>query len=218
MSFRDPQTWWIFSLLPQGQYTVSIRLYITTKKVLNVSTSIVGDTSTLILRKETQLAPSARNTFLNLKKVKNIRSLKVRVRSSPHHWLLTQSLPHWSLIDSNLWVEQNVLLTNSWAGQLTVTHWQLAACEWGPLRHQARLSNTYSLGTGWVERKHIKGYLRKTVLILLCSTVNRIKITVRLRLVKIVLKVVWPSQSCWLWTISYTICWECGQVTVVGGA
>ena len=26
---------------------------------------------------------------------------------------LTQSLPHWSLIDSNLWVEQNVLLTNS---------------------------------------------------------------------------------------------------------
>ena len=131
---------------------------------------------------------------------------------------LTQSLPHWSLIDSNLWVEQNVLLTNSWAGQLTVTHWQLAACEWGPLRHQARLSNTYSLGTGWVERKHIKGYLRRTVLILLCSTVNRIKITVRLRLVKIVLKVVWPSQSCWLWTISYTICWECGQVTVVGGA
>ena len=120
MSFRDPQTWWIFSLLPQGQYTVSIRLYITTKKVLNVSTSIVGDTSTLILRKETQLAPSARNTFLNLKKVKNIRSLKVRVRSSPHHWLLTESLPQWSLIDSYRQVGPTVELTNSWAGEIPV--------------------------------------------------------------------------------------------------
>ena len=66
MSFRDPQTLRILSLLPQGQYTVSIRVYIRTKKVLNVSsTSIVGDTSTLILSKETQLTLSTRNTFLN---------------------------------------------------------------------------------------------------------------------------------------------------------
>ena len=34
MSFRDPKTWWILSLLPQGLYTVSIRLNLRAKKVL----------------------------------------------------------------------------------------------------------------------------------------------------------------------------------------
>ena len=42
-----------------------IRLQIRTKTVLNVSsTKFFWDTSTLILSKETQLAPSTRNTFL----------------------------------------------------------------------------------------------------------------------------------------------------------
>lgn len=64
MSFRDPKAWCIFSPLPQDLYTVSIRLHFRAKKVLNASsTNIVGDTSTLILRRETHLAPSTRNTF-----------------------------------------------------------------------------------------------------------------------------------------------------------
>ena len=121
MSFRDPKTWWILSLLPQVLYTISIKLHIKPKKVINVSsTNIVGDTSTLILSRETQLAPSTRNTFLNLKKVKNIRSLKVRVRSSLHHCLLTESLPQWSLIDSYHQIWPNLELTNSWAGEVPV--------------------------------------------------------------------------------------------------
>ena len=64
MSYRDPKTWWILSLSPQGLYTVSIKLHIRAKKVINVSsTNIVGDTSTLILSRETQIAPSTTNTF-----------------------------------------------------------------------------------------------------------------------------------------------------------
>ena len=58
MSFRDPQTWWILSLLPHSQYTVSIRLLIRAKKVSNVSTTnIFGDALTLILSRKLQLAP-----------------------------------------------------------------------------------------------------------------------------------------------------------------
>jgi len=72
MSFRDPKTWWILSLLPQVLYTISLNLHIRTKKVINVSsTNIVGDTSTLILSRETQLAPSTRNTLPIKKKKKN---------------------------------------------------------------------------------------------------------------------------------------------------
>ena len=120
MSFRDPHTWWILSLSPQGQYTVSIRLYIRTKEVLNVSsTSIVEDTSTLILSRETQLAPSTRNTFL-IKKQKTVRCPKARVRWPLHHWLLTESLPQWSLIDSYHQLGPTVELTNSWAGEVPV--------------------------------------------------------------------------------------------------
>ena len=120
MSFRDPKTWWILSLLPQGLYTISIKLHIRAKKVINVSsTNIVGDTSTLILSRETQLAPSTRNTFL-IKKQKTIRCPKARVRWPMHHCLLTESLPQWSLIDSYHQVGPNVELTNSWAGKVSV--------------------------------------------------------------------------------------------------
>ena len=121
MSFRDPKTWWILSLLPQGLYTVSIRLYITTKKVLNVSTSIVGDTSTLILSRETQFAPSTKNTLpIKKKKKKKVRCPKARVRWPMHHCLLTESLPQWSLIDSYHQIWPNLELTNSWAGEVPV--------------------------------------------------------------------------------------------------
>ena len=65
------------------------------------------------------------------------------------------------------------------------------ACEWGHLRHQARLSYTCCLETGWVEMKHINGKLHRAVLTLLCYIVNRIRITVRLRFVKVVLKLGW---------------------------
>ena len=120
MRFRDPKTWWILSLLPQGLYTVSIKLHIRAKKVINVSsTNIVGDTSTLILSRETQLAPSTRNTFL-IKKQKTVRCPKARVRWPMHHCLLTESLPQWSLIDSYHQVGPNVELTNSWAGEVPV--------------------------------------------------------------------------------------------------
>ena len=44
--------------------------------------------------------------------------------------------------------------------------------------------------------KHTNGYLLRAVLTLLSYTVNRITITVRLRLVKIVFKVIWTSHSC----------------------
>ena len=58
MSFREPQTWWILSLLPQGQYTVFIRLLIRAKKVSSVSTTnIFGDASTLILSRKLQRVP-----------------------------------------------------------------------------------------------------------------------------------------------------------------
>ena len=120
VSFRDPKTWWILSLWPQGLYTVSIKLHIRAKKVINVSsTNIVGDTSTLILIRETQLAPSTRNTFL-IKKQKTVRCPKARVRWPLHHWLLTESLPQWSLIDSYHQVGPNVELTNSWGGEIPV--------------------------------------------------------------------------------------------------
>ena len=133
VSFRDPKTWWILSLLPQGLYTVSIRLHIRAKKVLNAcSTNIVGDTSTLILSRETQLAPSTRNTFL-IKKQKTVRCPKARVRWPLHHWLLTESLPQWSLIDSYRQVGPTVELTNSWAGEVPVATSLTDGCIWaGP--------------------------------------------------------------------------------------
>ena len=54
--------------------------------------------------------------------------------------------------------------------------------------------------------RHTKDYLLITDPILLCYIVTRKRITVRLRLVRIVFKVGWPSHSCWLLTVSYTIC------------
>ena len=121
VSFRDPKTWWILSLWPQGLYTVSIKLHIRAKKDINVySTNIVWDTPTLILSRETQLAPDTRNTFPIRKKKKKIKVPKARVRWPMHHCLLTESLPQWSLIHSYHQVGPNVELTNSWAGKVSV--------------------------------------------------------------------------------------------------
>ena len=122
MSFRDPKTWWILSLLPQGLYTISIKLHIRAKKVINVSsTNIVGDTWALILSRETQLAPSTRNTFpIKTNKQKIVICPKVRIRWPMQHCLLTESFPQWSLIDSYHQVGPNVELNNSWAGEVPV--------------------------------------------------------------------------------------------------
>ena len=46
--------------------------------------------------------------------------------------------------------------------------------------------------------RHNNVFLLRTVLILLCYIVNRIRITLRLRSVKVVFKMGWPSHSCWL--------------------
>ena len=131
LSFRDPKTWWILSLLSRGLYTVSIKLHIRAKKVINVSsTNIVVDTWTLILSRETQLAPSTRNTFPI--KTKNIVICpKVRVRWPMQHCLFTESLPQWSLIDSCHQKGNNVELDNSSAGEvlagiLLIFGWLLA--------------------------------------------------------------------------------------------
>jgi len=122
MSFRDPKTWWILSLLPQVLYTISIKLHIKPKKVINVSsTNIDGDTSTLILSRETHLAPSTRYIYTRLKRKKNkSKCTKARVNWPMHHCLLTESLPQWSLTDRYHQVGPNVELTNSWAGEVSV--------------------------------------------------------------------------------------------------
>ena len=112
------------------------------------------------------------------------------------------SRPQYSLLDSKWGARPTVVLINSWAGQRMVTHWQLAACEWSHLRHQTRLSYTCCPGTGWVEMKHINGLLHRAVLTLLCYIVNRLRITMRLRFVKVVLKVGWLWHSYWFWHIS----------------
>ena len=128
MRFRDSKTWWILSLLPQGLYTVSIRLHIRAKTVLNAcSTNIVWDTSTLILSRETQLAPSTRNTFL-IKKQKTVRCPKARVRWTMHHCFLTESLPQWSLFESYYQVGINVDLINNWAEEVPVGITLIVSC------------------------------------------------------------------------------------------
>ena len=65
--------------------------------------------------------------------------------------------------------------------------------------------------------EHTNVYLLRAVLILLCYTVTRKRITVKLRFVNVVFNVGWPAHSCWLCTI-YTICGTCDQVAAVGGA
>ena len=131
MSFRDPRTWWILSLLPQSLYTVSIKLHIRGKKVINVSsTNIVGNTSTLILSRETQLDPSTRNTFPIKKIIIIISCWKARVRWPMHQCLLTESLCQWSLIDSYPQVGPNVELTNSWAGEVPVVTSLIVGSYW----------------------------------------------------------------------------------------
>ena len=127
VSFRDPKTWWILSLLHQGLYTVSMKLHIRAMKVINVSsTNIFGDTSTLILSRESQLAPSTRNAFTIIKK--NVKCPKARVRWPMHHYLLTESLPQWSLINRYHQVAPNVELTNSWAGEVPVSISLIIGC------------------------------------------------------------------------------------------
>ena len=135
MSFGDTKTWWILSLWPQGLYTVSMKLHIRAKEVINVSsTNIVGDTSTLILSRETHLAPSTRYIYPIKKKKKNkSKCTKARVNWPMHHCLLTESLPQWSLIDSYHQLGPTVELTNSWAGEVPVDISLIVGCLWvGP--------------------------------------------------------------------------------------
>ena len=132
MSFRDPKIWWTLSLLSQGLYTVSIKLHLRAKKVINVSsTNIVGDTWALILSRETQPAPPTRNTFPIKAKKNIVISPKVRVRGPMHHCLFTELLPQWFLIDSYHQTGHNVELDNSSAGEvlagiLLIFGWLLA--------------------------------------------------------------------------------------------
>ena len=99
MSFIYPKTWWILSLLPQGLYTVSIKLHIRAKKVINVSsTNIFGDTSTLILSRETQLAASTRNTFPIKKKCKVPKGKSQMTNAALSlDWITSPVVPHWQL-------------------------------------------------------------------------------------------------------------------------
>ena len=107
MSCRDPKTWWILSLLPQGLYTISIKLHIRAKKVIHVSsTNIFGETLALILSRETQLAPSTRNTF----PIKTNKQKKIYIYSNLSkvigqmtnaalslYWITSPVVPHWQL-------------------------------------------------------------------------------------------------------------------------
>ena len=182
MSFRDPKTWGILSLLLQGLYTVSIKLHIRAKKVINVSsTNIVGKTSTLILSRETQLLPSTRHTFpitKKKKKKKKVRFPKARVRWPMHQCLLTESLPQCSLIDSYHHVGPNVELTNSWAGEVPigislklVAYWQGRAMHCQIAGQDLLLSNRiYWVVAAWAqegleELLHVQGQVggRETI-------------------------------------------------------
>ena len=122
MSFRDPKTWWILSLLPQGLYTVFIKLHIRAKKVINFSTTnIAGDTSPLILSRESQRAPTTRNTFPIKKKKKKKSKVpkgKSQMTNAPLSldWITSPVVPHWQLSSGRA----NVELTNSWAGEVPV--------------------------------------------------------------------------------------------------
>ena len=180
MSCRDPKTWWILTLLPQGLYTISIKLHIRAKKVINVSsTNIVGDTWALILSRETQLAPSTRNTFpIKTNKQKIVICPKVRIRWPMQHCLLTESLPQWSLIDSYHQVGPNVELTSSWAGEVPigislklVAYWQGRAMHCQIAGQDLLLSNRiYWVVAAWAqegleELLHIQGQVggRETI-------------------------------------------------------
>ena len=121
MSYRDPKTRWILSLLPQVLYTVFIKLHIGAKKVINFSTTnIAGDTSTLILSRDTQLAPSTRNTFPIKKKKKKskVPKGKSQMTNAPRSidWITSPVFPHWQLSSCRV----NVELTNGWAGEVPV--------------------------------------------------------------------------------------------------
>ena len=121
MRFRDPKTWWILSLLPQGLYTVSIKLHIIAKKVINISSTNILGTIQLSYWVGKLNLPNLPEIHSRLKKKKKkARCPKARVRWPMHHCLLTESLPQWSLIDIYHQVGPNVELTNSWAGEIPV--------------------------------------------------------------------------------------------------
>ena len=68
----------------------------------------------------------------------------------------------------------------------------------GPSEHQAMFEQHLLPKAGWVEMKHTNGFLLRAALSLLCYTLNRIRITVNLRFVKVVFRVGWTSHFCWL--------------------
>ena len=129
MRFRDPKTWWILSLLPQGLYTVSIKLHIIAKKVINISsTNILGtiQLSYWVGKLNLPNLPEIHSRFK--KKKKKARCPKARVRWPMHHCLLTESLPQWSLIDIYHQVGPNVELNNNWAGEVPVDISLIVGC------------------------------------------------------------------------------------------
>ena len=169
MSFRDHKTWWILSLLPQRVYSVSIKLNIRAKRVINVSsTNIFGDTSSLILSRETQLAPSTRNNFPIKKKIKKLgaqRQVSDEQCTTSLDWITSQ----WSLIDSII-----IRYDQMWS-------WPIAAQEstsryltdyWLPIGRAKRctvqlLGKTCCLGTGCGVIRQSNCYLLMAVLMLL---------------------------------------------------
>ena len=132
MSFRDPKTWWMLSLLPQGLYTVSIKVHIRAKKFINLSsTNIVGALPHSYWLGKLNL-PITRNTF----PIENTHTHthtqkescpKARFRWPMHHCFLTESLPQWSLFESYQ-VGINVDLINNWAEEVPVGITLIVSC------------------------------------------------------------------------------------------
>ena len=83
------------------------------------------------------------------------------------HWPLAESLPQWSLTDSYQWAGIAVVLTNSWAGQLTlVNSWLLlSGAYWGA---DQWLRKTCCLVTRSSVMRQSEGHLLRAAPILLC--------------------------------------------------
>ena len=93
--------------------------YTSEPKVINVSSNnIVGDISTLIFGRETQLAPSTKNTLPIKKKNNKVSKGKSQMTNAPLS--LDWISPQGSLIDLYHHVGPNVEMTNSWAGEVPV--------------------------------------------------------------------------------------------------
>ena len=170
MSFRGPKPWWILRLLPQGVYTVSIKLHIRAKKVINVSsTNVVGDTSTLILSRETQLAPSTRNTFPIKKKKNKVPKGKSHITNAPMSldWINSPIVPHWQLSSGRAQCgAEQWLSRRSTSRHLTDSWWLIGRAE----RYTIQLlGKTCCLVTGCGVIWQSNGYLLMAVHMLLCS-------------------------------------------------